>query len=165
MPYYLYQLYYLLLFTSYSPYGPGHYFVEDDHLNKKSFNARVNANAKSPMKSPMKSPRNYGAFSPRQIPGQSPNRSQYDPMLEQKYLSNGSPVGNRSLQNAKYSPSQVPEPVLQDHHRKQEHQQPDPATVFAFGKKQNSPVRSPNINPNAGRSSKTRALDVDELMN
>ena len=117
--------------TKNSPYGPGYYFVEQDTLNKRSFNARIKNGTGG------KTALSMSNLSPRRSVEQSPKNA---------YSNAFSPTNSRlvSDSNHMYSPKSrindaaylkasvhIPDPVL--------HKSPE-RTVFGFG---NTSIQQP----------------------
>ena len=83
-----------------SPFGPGHYFVEQDTLNKKSFNARIAGSISHASGGVVSPNQSIASKSPRKAPTRSPLNSPLNP--------NPNPAARASSQgrtNTQYLPS------------------------------------------------------------
>ena len=109
--------------TKNSPYGPGYYFVEQDTLNKRSFNARIKngTGGKAVLSGSTASPRRSVDLSPKNSYGNA-----FSPTNSRLVSDPGMFSPKSRVNDAAYLKSSVhiPEPVL--------HKSPE-RTVFGFG--------------------------------
>ena len=112
--------------TKNSPFGPGHYFVETDNLNKKSFNVRASS-SKNHASASSTSPANNGNSTPIR------SRSRSNSLTMSRSNSNNSlhsPSGKFSPQQLQYqqhlenSTSNIEYGAMNYQHQEQEQPQP-----------------------------------------
>lgn len=155
-----------------SPFGPGHYFVEQDSLNKKSFNARV-ANNTHHTSGGVNSNTNQSVLSksPRNTPTRSPLNSPLTPRSRTQANTRQSGSQNQGQTDNSYLFQNRPKTVEEYQQRMQQQYQLQSPPPNVFGgmlsaaalEQGNSPPPARSQQPAALASSADEPLTIEQL--